>query len=154
MRRIVDSPIGPLYLRAGDGHLTHLCFRPVPGTESDTEADRAVLDETERQLREYFDGKRTEFDLPLSMKGTDFQCTVWDALKTIPYGQTRTYGEIAAQVGRPKASRAVGSANHVNPIAIIVPCHRVIGANASLTGYAGGLDMKRFLLELERHGKV
>ena len=102
------------------------------------------------QLAEYFAGRRKIFDLPLAPHGTDFQRLVWKALQNIPYGETRSYGEIAAMTGKPGASRAVGMANNRNPIAIIVPCHRVIGSDGSLTGYAGGLDLKRKLLELER----
>lgn len=103
-----------------------------------------------RQLEEYFAGERREFDLPLSTKGTLFQKKVWEALCTIPYGETRSYRDIALQTGNEKACRAVGMANHNNPIAIVIPCHRVVGANGKLTGYAGGLDKKQFLLELER----
>ena len=111
-----------------------------------------MLIETIRQLEEYFAGIRKEFDIPLSMKGTEFQMEDWKALCTIPYGETRTYGQIAAQIGRPKASRAVGMANHNNPISVIVPCHRVIGAGGKLVGYGGGLDVKEALLTLENHG--
>lgn len=101
------------------------------------------------QLTEYFSGDRTEFDLPLSLHGTEFQQKVWNALREIPYGETRTYKEIAEIVGSPKGCRAVGMANNRNPIAIVIPCHRVIGNNGSLTGYAGGLELKEYLLELE-----
>ena len=104
------------------------------------------------QLDEYFSGQRQEFDLPLSLEGTPFQKKVWEALCAIPHGETRSYGEIARQVGSPKAGRAVGMANHNNPVIIIVPCHRVIGQDGSLTGYGSGLEVKRFLLDLERHG--
>ena len=110
---------------------------------------RGYLDEAERQLREYFDGARKSFDLPLSQHGTPFQLAVWDALRQIPYGKTRSYGDIARQIGKPGAARAVGMANNRNPICIVVPCHRVIGANGSLTGYGGGLDKKEALLKLE-----
>lgn len=105
--------------------------------------------QTEKQLKEYFKGQRNVFDLPLQMKGTQFQQEVWQALQEIPYGETRTYSDIAVAIGRPKATRAVGMANHCNPLAIIVPCHRVIGKNGSLTGYAGGLEKKQALLALE-----
>lgn len=105
------------------------------------------------QLDEYFTGKRKEFDLPLAAKGTLFQKKVWNALCTIPYGETRSYKDIAIQIGNAKACRAVGMANHNNPIGIIVPCHRVVGADGKLVGYAGGLDRKQFLLELERKYK-
>jgi methylated-DNA-[protein]-cysteine S-methyltransferase len=109
-----------------------------------------VLVETERQLGEYFAGKRRTFDVPLSFSGSDFQKQVWGALLTIPFGETRSYGEIALQVGRPTASRAVGAANGRNPISIIAPCHRIVGATGKLTGFAGGLDAKKYLLELEQ----
>ncbi len=107
------------------------------------------LREAHDQLVEYFAGKRREFTIPLRPTGTDFQQRVWQALQTIPYGETRSYGQIAAQIGSPKASRAVGSANHYNPIAIMIPCHRVIGAGGSMVGYGGGLDIKEYLLQRE-----
>lgn len=111
--------------------------------------DTPLLLEAKRQLEEYFAGLRASFSLPLNPRGTAFQKKVWQQLEAIPYGQTRTYGQIAAAVGQPTASRAVGGANHNNPIAIVIPCHRVIGANGKLTGYAGGLDIKEKLLRLE-----
>ena len=101
------------------------------------------------QLEEYLAGERAVFDLPLLPLGTDFQQKVWQALQEIPYGETRSYGEIARRIGQPKATRAVGMANHHNPIAIVIPCHRVVGAGGALTGYAGGLEKKRMLLEVE-----
>jgi methylated-DNA-[protein]-cysteine S-methyltransferase len=109
----------------------------------------ARFPDAEVQLDEYFAGKRTQFDLPLHPIGTPFQIEVWEALKAIPYGEVRSYGDIAEQIGRPGASRAVGLANGRNPISVIVPCHRVIGASGSLTGYGGGLERKRLLLDLE-----
>lgn len=112
-----------------------------------------AIQETIRQLEEYFEGKRQEFDLPLAPEGTPFQKKVWAALQTIPYGETRTYGQIACQIGNPKACRAVGMANHRNPLLIVVPCHRVVGADGTLTGYAAGLERKQMLLELESRGK-
>lgn len=112
-----------------------------------------VIAQAHRELEEYFTGKRQVFSVPLSVSGTPFQERVWEALRTIPYGETRTYGQIAVQIGRPTASRAVGMANHRNPIAILIPCHRVIGADGTLTGYGGGLDVKEFLLEWERSHK-
>ena len=156
--RIIDSPVGKLRLVAEDGFLTELRFGGEPAVvEGDMEED-AVLDEAQRQLDEYFKGERKYFDLPLKMKGTPFQLADWEALKGIPYGETVTYGEIARRIGSPKAVRAVGMANHNNPVSIIVPCHRVIGKNGKLTGYGGGLDIKRQLLELEQkwkeHGEV
>ena len=114
-----------------------------------------VLMQAERELEEYFAGRRTAFSVPLSMHGTPFQMAVWAALRAIPYGETRSYGELARRIGRPGACRAVGMANHVNPLPILVPCHRVVGADGHLTGYAGGLDVKKYLLELEGvHVKV
>jgi O-6-methylguanine DNA methyltransferase len=121
--------------------------RHWPQAEADPEA--SPLPETRRQLEEYLAGRRRQFDVPLDFGGTPFQRLCWEALLRIPYGETRTYGEMAREIGRPAAVRAVGHANHDNPIGVIIPCHRVIGANGSLTGYAGGLDMKRELLELE-----
>ncbi len=118
-----------------------------PAAEPDPEAP--PLPETRRQLDEYLAGRRRDFDVPLDFGGTPFQRLCWEALLRIPYGQTRSYGEMAREIGRPAAVCAVGHANHDNPIGVIIPCHRVIGANGALTGYAGGLDMKRVLLELE-----
>ncbi|MDR0444493.1 MAG: methylated-DNA--[protein]-cysteine S-methyltransferase [Treponema sp.] len=112
--------------------------------------ETSLIKNAAAQLAEYFNGKRKKFDLPLDLQGTDFQITVWESLQQIPFGETRSYGEIAAMTGNPKASRAVGMANNRNPIAIIIPCHRVIGSNGSLTGYAGGIELKRQLLELEK----
>lgn len=150
--RTVDSPVGPLTL-AGRAHtLTNL--RMVDQTHEpsrvDWERDDDAFPEAVQQLAEYFAGERTSFDLDLELAGTQFQRQVWAALRTIPYGQTRSYRQIAEQVGASGAFRAVGLANGRNPIGIIVPCHRVIGATGSLTGYGGGLDRKRFLLALEK----
>lgn len=151
--RTVDSPVGRLRLAAEDGQLTELKFggEAVP-VQCDGVND-AVLDEAERQLAEYFRGERQVFDLPLQPKGTPFQLADWQALREIPYGETVSYGDIARRIGRPKAFRAVGMANHSNPISIIVPCHRVIGSDGKLTGYGGGLEVKRQLLELEQKWK-
>jgi methylated-DNA-[protein]-cysteine S-methyltransferase len=115
----------------------------------EVDPDAAPFPLLRRQLAEYFAGQRTAFELPLAPAGTPFQRNVWDALLAIPYGETRSYGELAAAVGKPGAARAVGRANHDNPIGVVIPCHRVIGAAGSLTGYAGGVDRKRYLLELE-----
>lgn len=112
--------------------------------------DTALLTRAKQQLTEYAQGERKNFDLPLAARGTEFQKKVWDALCTIPYGEVRTYKQIACQVGNEKACRAVGMANHNNPIGVVVPCHRVVGSDGSLTGYAGGLDKKKMLLELEQ----
>ena len=143
-----NSPLGPLCLTQEEGSLVSLQF--CPAVPQDIPGPTPLLAEAQRQLEEYFAGARTSFDLPLAPHGTSFQQAVWGALLDIPYGETRSYGQIAAAVGRPKASRAVGGACHCNPIAIIVPCHRVVGASGSLTGYAGGLDLKAALLALEQ----
>jgi methylated-DNA-[protein]-cysteine S-methyltransferase len=149
---VVPSPIGPLTLTAEAGALTAIDFGAPAGYADGAAlappAD-AVLLEAAKQLGAYFAGERREFDLPLHPRGTPFQLTVWEALRRIPYGETVTYGELAADIGRPTAARAVGSANHHNPLAIVVPCHRVIGAGGTLTGYAGGLATKAALLDLE-----
>jgi methylated-DNA-[protein]-cysteine S-methyltransferase len=143
----VDSPLGTLTLHAAQGALTAIALC----REGDTSpAPEPVLAEAARQLAEYFAGARTEFALPLAPRGTAFQRAVWAQLAAIPFGQTRSYGEIARALGRPTASRAVGAANGANPLAIVVPCHRVIGAAGQLTGYAGGLPAKRWLLDHER----
>ena len=150
--RTVDSPVGPLTLAGRGGHLMHL--RMVDQTYEPShdgwERDDAAFPDAVEQLDSYFAGERTEFDLELELVGTPFQRSVWAALLTIPYGETRSYGEIATQIGSPGAFRAVGLANGHNPIGIIVPCHRVIGSNGSLTGYGGGIDRKRALLALEK----
>ena len=143
-----DSPICRIYIAEEDGAITDIAMRPVEGS---IEKETPLISQAAEMIREYFDGKRKSFDgLPLRTVGTDFQKKAWDALLTIPYGQTRTYGQQAKAVGNAKACRAVGAANGKNPISIIIPCHRVIGSNNSLTGYAGGLDIKKALLELER----
>ena len=120
-----------------------------PIKEDIIQKDTPLLKETEKQLLEYLEGKRKLFDVPLNPKGTKFMKEVWTALQEIPYGETRTYGQIAQRIGKPKAARAVGMANHRNPIPIIIPCHRVIGSNGKLVGYALGMKMKKFLLTLE-----
>ena len=149
---VVDSPLGPLTLRADDGVLSGLYLpeqRRGPAPETLGDRDDDGLPAVREQLAAYFDGELTVFDLPLDLRGTEFQRRVWSELRTIPYGQTRTYGELAASLGTPSASRAVGLANGRNPISIVVPCHRVVGTNGSLTGYAGGVERKRALLDLE-----
>src|SRR4051794_35862789 len=152
----VDSPIGELLL-VSDGEA--LCGLSMQGGRRPLRIDpawsaaREPFEAVTRQLGEYFAGERTAFDLPLQPHGTDFQRAGWAALRAIPYGETRSYGEIARAVGRPDAVRAVGAANGSNPIAVIVPCHRVIGADGSLTGFGGGLERKRILLDLEQ-GRV
>jgi methylated-DNA-[protein]-cysteine S-methyltransferase len=149
-----DSPIGELLAVSDDESLIRLDMRggrrPVPIDPSwRREDDAPALAETRSQLSQYFAGERTEFQLPMRMIGNEFGQSVWAALREIPYGETRSYGEIAREIGHPSASRAVGLANGRNPIAVIVPCHRVIGADGSLTGYGGGLERKRLLLDLE-----
>jgi methylated-DNA-[protein]-cysteine S-methyltransferase len=145
----IDSPIGPLTaLVDGDGALTHLLFAHHPAP-ADAVWDEERCAPVRAQLEEYFRGERDAFDLPLAPAGTEFQRRVWDELVRIPFGETVDYGALAVRVGRPGAARAVGRANATNPIPIIVPCHRVIGANGSLTGYAGGMEAKRTLLDLE-----
>ena len=121
--------------------------------ENYQEKDTELLLEAKKELEEYFEGKRKEFDLPLEQEGTEFQKRVWNALEKIPYGETRTYKEVAKMIGNEKASRAVGMANNKNNTPIIVPCHRVIGSNGKLVGYALGLDMKKYLLDLEKKNK-
>jgi methylated-DNA-[protein]-cysteine S-methyltransferase len=150
---VIDSPYGALTLVAEDGALCGLYMtgqRHRPPEESFGVADGGPFPEAEEQLTAYFAGELKEFTLDLRLNGTSFQRTVWDELQKIPYGETRTYGELADALGNPTASRAVGLANGRNPIGIIVPCHRVIGASGSLTGYGGGLERKRRLLDFER----
>lgn len=147
----IDTPLGLMYAVDKDGALSRLDFSDIPSANCEVKLT-ALLTDTAKQLKEYFSGNRSCFDLPLKPSGTPFQLKVWEALGSIPYGQTRSYREIAIMIGHPKAFRAVGGANHHNPISIITPCHRVIGADGSLTGYGGGLDKKRALLALERKG--
>ncbi len=150
----LESPLGTLYLVADRTHLhavIYKCawseFKKSHGPLS--EESSKITREAARQLKEYFAGRRQEFDLPLSTSGTEFQKAVWDALREIPYGKTISYGEQAKAIGRPKALRAVGGTNGKNLLSIIVPCHRVIGRSGKLTGYAGGIKNKQFLLNLE-----
>ena len=163
-QHFMDSPIGRLRLVEDGGFIKEISRDDVPGARLNSEGKiiktaetfveavtekTEILAEAERQLREYFAGARKDFELLLKPDGTAFFQSVWKALQEIPYGETRTYGDIAKVVGKPKAARAVGMANHHNPIMIVIPCHRVIGANGQLVGYASGLDVKRRLLELE-----
>ena len=149
----LDSPLGRLQLRSDGVALTGL-YMPSPKGQPSVDpawvADAAPFADAVAQLRAYFDGTLREFDLPLAPRGTEFQNRVWSALREIPYGQTCSYRDIAESIGAPKAVRAVGLANGRNPISVIVPCHRVVGANGALTGYGGGLPNKQLLLELER----
>lgn len=144
------SSVADLYLVEEQGQLVEIAFHHLEKKEEMEEKNTELLQEVKRQLEEYFSGRLQNFDLPLKPKGTDFQKQVWKALLTIPYGETKSYGDIAKQIGKEKAVRAVGGANHVNPISIVIPCHRVIGKNGNLTGYGGGLEVKEKLLELER----
>jgi len=153
--KTIASPVGDLTLVASDQGLVAILWEndssdrvKLGAVEED--AGHPVLEATEDQLREYFAGTRTRFDLPLDFRGTDFQKSVWAELLAIPFGETRSYGEIAMKLGRPTASRAVGAANGRNPISIVAPCHRVIGSTGKLTGFAGGLAAKEYLLGLER----
>ena len=138
------SPLGALTLTEEEGALTELRFGDLGGRDLSP-----LLMHARREIGEYLAGERREFDLPLSPSGTPFQREVWRALQAIPYGECRTYGAIAAAIDRPKAFRAVGMANHCNPLPLLIPCHRVVGADGRLTGYAGGLERKRFLLAIE-----
>lgn len=157
---VVDSPIGPLTLVALDGALSGLYMdvqrhRPSEetfGAPGDPDTDPFAT--AAKQLSAYFAGELTQFDLPLTLRGTPFQQRVWALLQEIPYGETATYGQLAAELGKPSASRAVGLANGRNPISVIVPCHRVIGSSGDLTGYGGGLDRKRRLLDFERETRA
>jgi methylated-DNA-[protein]-cysteine S-methyltransferase len=150
--RTIDSPVGPITIAGYDDTITNLRMQdqthepPRTGWEPDDQAFPKAVD----QLNAYFAGDLTEFDLSLDLQGTPFQQQVWAALCEIPYGRTASYGEIARRIGKPNAFRAVGMANGRNPVGIIVPCHRVIGASGTLVGYGGGLDRKRALLDLER----
>lgn len=152
--KTMKSPVGELTLIAGDQGLAAILWEnegpgriPIdPGTEKN---DHPLLLETVRQLTEYFEKKRTDFNIPLDFTGTPFQKKVWEALLTIPFGETRTYGQIARQIGNPKSVRAVGAAANKNPISIIAPCHRVIGSSGKLIGFAGGLLHKSCLLQIE-----
>src|SRR3984957_14598071 len=152
--KLISSPFGKLKLVASDKGLAAVLWenddpRRVRLGPLKPGSDNKFLKEAERQLTAYFDGRLKKFTVPLDFNGTDFQKSVWAALLTIPFGETRSYGEIARQIGRPQASRAVGAANGRNPISIIAPCHRVLGTNGKLTGFAGGLEAKDQLLKLE-----
>jgi methylated-DNA-[protein]-cysteine S-methyltransferase len=153
--KIIESPVGELKLVASDHGLVAVlwendCPTRVRLNEMAENDQHPVLVETERQLDEYFAGKRKEFSVALDMSGTGFQKDVWEALLAIPFGETRSYGQLAKQLGNPRATRAVGAANGRNPVSIIVPCHRVIGSSGKLTGFAGGLDVKAHLLSMEQ----
>lgn len=149
---IAPSPLGEMTLQANDEGILGIWFTTQttrPDDLGQEHANHPVLGLALTQLNEYFSGKRTQFNLPIAAKGTAFQMQVWQALTTIPYGETWSYQELANAIGNPKAVRAVGLANGKNPVSIVVPCHRVIGKNGKLTGYAGGIERKRWLLEKE-----
>jgi methylated-DNA-[protein]-cysteine S-methyltransferase len=153
--KMIESPVGRLKLVASDKGLVAVLWeddspRRVRLSELVADERHPVIVETERQLGEYFAGRRREFSVALDMRGTRFQRDVWEALLAIPFGETRSYGQLAKQLGNPRATRAVGAANGRNPVSIIVPCHRVIGSSGRLTGFAGGLDVKARLLSLEK----
>ena len=155
--KMIHSPVGDLKLVASDKGLVAVLWQNDKPTrvrlnELVEDATHPILLDTERELGEYFAGKRKTFSVPLEMRGTSFQKNVWHALLAIPFGETRSYGQLAKQLGNPQAMRAVGAANGRNPISIIVPCHRVIGASGKLTGFAGGLETKAQLLNLEESG--
>lgn len=147
---LIDAaPAFPLYIEATGAGIGRVLFGKPPAVSGEPEGAHPLIREAERQLGEYFARARRAFELPLDLRGTAFQLQVWNALLRIPYGETRTYGQLAVQLGHPGAARAVGAANGANPVSIIVPCHRVIAAGGGLGGYGGGLDRKRFLLDLE-----
>jgi methylated-DNA-[protein]-cysteine S-methyltransferase len=151
---IVDSPVGELFVAATDRGLARISYFPEGMEETlartfGPRVLRSPLDDVRRELDEYFEGKRQVFDLPLDLRVAPFHADVLAQLARVPYGETQTYGALAAKAGRPKAARAVGTVMNRNPIPIVLPCHRIVGANGSLTGYAGGLDVKRHLLQLE-----
>ncbi len=145
----LETPVGTLTLVAGDRGLRSVLFPGEPPPEGAAAGPHPLLAAAERQLREYFTGRRTAFDLPIELVGTGFQQQAWLALPSIPYGTTISYGEQSRRLGRPNAARAVGAANGRNPLSIVLPCHRVVGADGALTGYGGGLDAKRALLDHE-----
>ena len=153
------SPIGNIFISASDGFITELYFEggiTTPPTLHETSicgGNSKILQEFVQELDAYFSGTLKEFTIPIKPVGTDFRIKVWDALQTIPYGETISYKELALRINNPKAIRAVGGANHHNPISIVIPCHRVVGANGGLVGYGGGLNVKDFLLELEEKHK-
>jgi methylated-DNA-[protein]-cysteine S-methyltransferase len=154
--KIIESPVGKLTLVTSDHGLRAILWenddpKRVPVTPLSEKTDHPLLLETEQQLTDYFKGQRKEFSVTLDFVGTDFQKQVWEALLKIPYGETRTYLQIATQLENPKAVRAVGAANGKNPVSIMAPCHRVIGSSGSLTGFAGGIENKLFLLKLENN---
>jgi methylated-DNA-[protein]-cysteine S-methyltransferase len=150
---VITTPMGPLTVASTEKGIASIQFgNSIP--KGAGAAGESTNRETARQLTEYFEGKRTRFELTLDVEGTPFQKAVWNELLRIPYGETRSYGDIARAIGRPGAARAVGMANHDNPIAVVIPCHRVVGRDGSLTGYAGGLHLKAQLLSIERQHRT
>lgn len=152
----ITSPIGPIFIAADDTYLRAITFdlneeKIRNSLDAFKHSNNQIIQQTKIQLQEYFARKRRKFNLPIAFSGTEFQQQTWRALLTIPYGETRSYAAQAQLIGKPKAVRAVGRANGLNAISIVVPCHRVIGKSGKLTGYAGGLDKKKFLLDLEQH---
>lgn len=147
---VYATSIGPIEIAEQDGAITDVVFGQRLWIAEATTEETPLIREAASQLEAFLEGKQKAFDLPLAPQGTAFQKEVWHALLSIPYGETRSYGQIAAQIGRPKACRAVGMANHHNPISILIPCHRVIGAQGDLVGYGGGLELKEKLLNLEK----
>ena len=154
-RLTVESPVGPLHICSTTSDIRFLSFFPMSRGElisgSTPLPARKLLERAADQLEQYFGGTRTEFELPLLAEGTEFRERVWQALREIPYGEVESYGQLAQRIGKPKAARAVGQANHHNPISIVIPCHRVIGADGSLTGFGGGLTCKSTLLQHEQN---
>lgn len=147
---VFQTILGPVVISEQDGAITELFFaKDTPDRENNQITP--LLKEAEKQLLEYLSGDRRKFDLKLAAQGTEFQKTVWNTLQEIPYGETRSYKQVAEMLGRPEASRAVGMANSKNPILILTPCHRIVGSDGKLTGYAGGLEIKKTLLELEKN---
>ena len=149
-RKTFVTPAGRLLMTEEDGFITGL----ERAGKEDFDSDSDTINKAIAELREYFSGERKTFTVPVKQTGTPFQMSVWQALRDIPYGETRTYKDIAIAIGRPNACRAVGNANHVNSVLIFTPCHRVIGADGSLTGFAAGMEMKKYLLELEQKNKA
>jgi len=145
-----DFPTGTMGIAQENDAITHIFFKGLGNFEGFEIKETQLIKRMAEEIEEYFAGKRRSFDIPLSMSGTDFQRSVWKALQTIPFGETRSYKDIATQIGNPKACRAVGMANNRNPVAIVVPCHRVIGQDGSMTGYAGGISVKEYLLDVEK----
>lgn len=151
---IYDSPVGKLLLAGDDNGIQRIQFECAIQVDENWQENTENFKEVIQQLSEYFSGKRKIFNLKLNLQGTPFQRQVWNRLEKIPFGQTKYYGQIANEIGNPKASRAIGMANNKNPIPIIIPCHRVIGKNGSLTGFGGGLDIKQQLLTIENEGQI